>query len=135
NTGFSPNAEGVGAFADDPWFLSVLGVGVILGSLGFPVIFALVRALRGARLSVHVKLTLVTTGLLFVLGALAILVLEWSNPATIGAQDVATRPLTALFMSAMTRSGGFSTIDVAEMTGASLLTMDMLMFVGGGSAS
>lgn len=135
NTGFSPNAEGVTAFAGDPWFLSVLGVGVILGSLGFPVIFALMRALRGTRLTVHVKLTLVTTGVLFVLGALALLVLEWSNEATLGAQDAGTRPLTALFLSAMARSGGFATVDVAELTGASLLSLDMLMFVGGGSAS
>lgn len=135
NTGFSPNAEGVMLLADDPWFLSVLGVGVILGSLGFPVIFALMRALRGVRLTVHVKLTLVTTAVLFVLGTLTILALEWGNPSTLGAQDAATRPLTALFMSAMTRSGGFATVDVAEMTGASLLAIDMLMFVGGGSAS
>lgn len=135
NTGFSPNAEGVTAFADDPWFLSVLGVGVILGSLGFPVIFALLRALRGTRLTVHVKLTLVTTGVLFVLGALALLALEWGNEATLGAQDAGTRPLTALFLSAMARSGGFATVDIAELTGASLLSLDMLMFVGGGSAS
>ena len=135
NTGFSPNAEGIAPFASDPWFLTVLGVGVILGSLGFPVIFALVRALRGVRLSVHVKLTLVTTGILFALGAIAILVLEWSNAETLGAQDPGTRPLTALFMSAMTRSGGFTTIDISELSGASLLVVDMLMFVGGGSAS
>src|SRR5690606_29552453 len=109
--------------------------GVILGSLGFPVIFALMRALRGVRLTVHVKLTLVTTGVLFALGSLAILILEWGNEATLGAQDAGTRPLTALFLSAMARSGGFATVDVAELTGATLLSLDMLMFVGGGSAS
>src|SRR5690606_28359408 len=55
--------------------------------------------------------------------------------ATLAAQDPATRPLTALFMSAMTRSGGFATVDVSEMSGATLLAIDMLTFVGGGSAS
>jgi trk system potassium uptake protein len=35
----------------------------------------------------------------------------------------------------MTRSGGFSTIDMADLNGSSLLVSDMLMFVGGGSAS
>ncbi|HRN30489.1 MAG TPA: potassium transporter TrkG, partial [Terrimesophilobacter sp.] len=126
---------GVMLLADDPWFLSVLGIGVILGSLGFPVIFALMKALRGVRLTLHVKLTLVTTTVLFILGAVVILLFEWQNAATLGAQDAATRPLTALFMSAMTRSGGFATVDVSEMTGATLLAVDMLMFVGGGSAS
>jgi Trk-type K+ transport system membrane component len=35
----------------------------------------------------------------------------------------------------MTRSGGFSTVDIGQMQDSSLLVMDMLMFVGGGSAS
>jgi trk system potassium uptake protein TrkH len=38
-------------------------------------------------------------------------------------------------MSAMTRSGGFSMIDLADLNSSSLLVSDMLMFVGGGSAS
>ena len=35
----------------------------------------------------------------------------------------------------MTRSGGFSPIDINELNGSTLLVFDMLMFVGGGSAS
>lgn len=136
NTGFVPTEAGVEPFATDPWFLSVIGAGVLLGSLGFPVIFALLRLVRvRARLSVHVKLTLVTTLGLAILGAIAILALEWSNPATLGAQDAIARPMTAGFMSLMTRSGGFANVDVDSMHGSTLLVMDMLMFVGGGSAS
>lgn len=136
NTGFTPNAEGLDLFASDPWMLTVLAVAVFLGSVGFPVIFALTRGWRTPRRwSVHVKLTLFTTIALIILGALAIGMLEWSNPATIGADPPGSRPLTATFMSVMTRSGGFSPIDLAEANGSTLLVMDMLMFVGGGSAS
>jgi trk system potassium uptake protein TrkH len=136
NTGFVPTEEGVAPFATDPWFLSVIGVGVFLGSLGFPVIFGLLRLARArVRLSLHVKLTLLATIVLAILGAVAILVLEWSNPATLGGQDSVARPMTAGFMSLMTRSGGFANVDVNEMHGSTLLVMDMLMFVGGGSAS
>ena len=136
NTGFVPAVEGIAPFATDPWFLTVIAIGVFLGSIGFPVIFALARfAKTRARLSVHVKLTLVTTTLLIALGAMAILVLEWSNPATLSSQDVAARPMTATFLSVMTRSGGFSNVDISSMNGSTLLVIDMLMFVGGGSAS
>jgi trk system potassium uptake protein len=136
NTGFVPTEAGVEPFATDPWFLSVIGVGVLLGSLGFPVIFALLRFAKSrARLSVHVRLTLVTTLGLAVLGAIAILALEWANPATLGGQDAIARPMTAGFMSLMTRSGGFANVDVDAMNGSTHLVMDMLMFVGGGSAS
>jgi trk system potassium uptake protein len=70
-----------------------------------------------------------------VLGAIAFLVLEWSNPKTIGGMDGGQRVLQSLFLSTMTRSGGFSTIDASHLDGSSLLIADMLMFVGGGSAS
>jgi trk system potassium uptake protein TrkH len=136
NTGFTPNPDGLEPFTTDPWMLTVLAIAVFLGSVGFPVIFALARGWRNPRrLSVHVKLTLVTTIGLIILGAIAMLVLEWNNEATLGGQDGAARPLTATFMSVMTRSGGFSTIDISQMNGSSLLVFDMLMFVGGGSAS
>lgn len=136
NTGFMPTPEGLEPFAADPWMLSAISLAVILGSLGFPVIFALARHWRSPRRwSLHVKLTLVTTFILILAGAIALSALEWGNSATLGAQDPAIRPMTATFLSIMTRSGGFSTIDVGQMHDSSLLVMDMLMFVGGGSAS
>ena len=136
NTGFVPTVDGVEPFATDPWFLTTIAFGVFLGSLGFPVIFAVLRTVRfRVRLPIHAKLTLVTTIALVILGSVAILVLEWSNPATLGGQDAAARPMTATFLSFMTRSGGFANVDVGAMDGASYLVMDMLMFVGGGSAS
>jgi trk system potassium uptake protein len=136
NTGFVPHVEGLAPFATDPWMLSVIAIGVFLGSLGFPVIFALAKGWRTPhRWSIHVKLTLVTTLILIVLGAIALAVLEWNNPNTLGGQDPIARPMTASFLSVMTRSGGFSTVDIGQMHGATLLVMDMLMFVGGGSAS
>ena len=136
NTGFVPHVQGLAPFATDPWMLSVIAIGVFLGSLGFPVIFALTKGWRTPRRwSIHVKLTLVTTLVLIVLGAIALAALEWNNPNTLGGQDPTVRPMTASFLSVMTRSGGFSTVDVGQMHGSTLLVMDMLMFVGGGSAS
>ena len=83
----------------------------------------------------HTKLTIVTTLLLILVGMIVILLLEWNNAMTLGDQDYANRPLTAFFVSVMTRSGGFSPIDIGAMNGSTLLALDMLMFVGGGSAS
>ncbi len=136
NTGFVPFTPGMERFASDPWMLSVLSIAVFLGAIGFPVIFALARWLRTrARLSLHARVTLVTTLILIAVGAVVIGFLEWSNSATLGSQDGVTRPMTALFTSIMSRSGGLSTVDIGEMNGSTLLVLDMLMFVGGGSAS
>ncbi|GAA1838787.1 TrkH family potassium uptake protein [Agromyces salentinus] len=136
NTGFSPNPGGLAPFEHDYWMLTMLMLGVFLGSLGFPVIFALARAWRQPRKwSVHVKLTLTTTTILFIAGAAMFLLLEHSNPKTYGHLDAGATIYQSFFMSMMTRSGGFSTIDMHDLYGSSQLVSSMLMFVGGGSAS
>ena len=136
NTGFLPTSEGITPYAEDVWFLGLLMIGVFLGSIGFPVIYAIIRTpKKPKRWSLHVKLTLVTTLILLVLGSIAFFALEFNNPKTFGGMDGGQRTLQAVFFSMMTRSGGFSTIDMAELNGSSLLVADMLMFIGGGSAS
>ncbi|KQR39276.1 TrkH family potassium uptake protein [Microbacterium sp. Leaf159] len=136
NTGFAPNAGGVAVFADDYLVLSLLMVGVFLGSIGFPVIYTLAKHVwHVKKWSLHTKLTLVTTVLLFVLGAVVFLVLEYANPKTFGSMDAADTTFQAFFLSAMTRSGGFNVIEMDDLNGSSLLAASMLMFVGGGSAS
>lgn len=136
NTGFVLSPGGLDPFATDPWFLSVTMLSVFLGAIGFPVIYVISRNLRKPKKwSLHVKLTLVTTSILFVAGALAFFLLEFSNPDTFGDMDLGQRTLQSLFLSMMTRSGGFSTFDIADLHGSSLLVADMLMFIGGGSAS
>lgn len=136
NTGFTPNAEGLGTFANDYWFLSILMAGVFLGALGFPVIYALKRHLFHTRFwSLHVKLTVLTTLILLFLGAGVFALLEYDNPLTFGELNASDTVFQSLFLSMMTRSGGFASIDIADLNGSSLLVADMLMFIGGGSAS
>ncbi|MDA8580120.1 TrkH family potassium uptake protein [Pontimonas sp.] len=147
NTGFVPLVDGLAPFVADPIMVFTIGFGVFLGSIGFPVIYAIARAVRTARqrrqrrtwdharLGMHARLTLSTTTLLLVIGAIAIAALEWSNEDTLGDKSPGVKGMTAVFTSMMARSGGFSTVDTAEFSGATLLVLDMLMFVGGGSAS
>lgn len=137
NTGFSPNAEGLTPYAEDFWFLGALMIGVFLGAIGFPVILAIATNLRKKRRrwSIHVKLTLVTSVILLVAGAVLYIVLEADNPKTFGHLDAGHTIFQSLFLSTMARSGGFSTIPIDDLHGSSLIVTDMLMFIGGGSAS
>lgn len=136
NTGFLPMETGLAAYATDVWFLGTLMLGVVLGAIGFPVIYVIARNFRSPqRWSLHAKLTLLTSGILLVLGALAYFVLEFNNPATFQNLDAGQRILQSLFLSTMARSGGFATFDISQLDGSSLLVTDMLMFIGGGSAS
>lgn len=141
NTGFVPLAEGLAPYASDTYLLSVLAIGVFLGSIGFPVIFALYRYVsRGGwkahrRLGLHAKLTLATTLILIVTGWILIGGLEWANPDTLGAEGTWHSILASGYTSVMTRSGGLGIIDPQLMNGSTLFVIDLLMFIGGGSAS
>ncbi|GAA1854535.1 TrkH family potassium uptake protein [Microbacterium koreense] len=136
NTGFTPNPQGLEPFAHDYWFLTVLMAAVFLGSIGFPVIYTLRKHLwHVRRWSLHAKLTIITTVALFFAGGVVFLILEYDNLLTLGRQDAWDTTFQALFLSAMTRSGGFAILDIGELNQSSLLVGCMLMFVGGGSAS
>jgi trk system potassium uptake protein len=122
-------------FATDPWVLLPLALAVALGSLGFPVLFELAREVRKpACWSVHTRITVYGTAVLLCAGTLAVLLFEWTNPATLGRLDVPGKILSAVFQGVMPRSGGFSTVDYGHMNPETLALTDALMFIGGGSA-
>lgn len=136
NAGFVPTAEGLAPFTNDWWIGLPIVVGVFIGSLGFPVILNIARRRRDVgRWSLHTKLTLATSGILVLVGAVMIGAFEWTNPETLGRLDWPGKLLAALFAGVMPRSAGFSTVDIGEMHEATWLMTDALMFVGGGSAS
>jgi Trk-type K+ transport system membrane component len=136
NAGFVVHEGGLTRWVGDPWLTLPIAAAVFAGSLGFPVVLVLVRAWRRpATWPVHTKLTLTTTTLLLGVSILLIGAFEWTNPQTLGALEPGTRVLAAVFEGAMPRSGGFATVDVSQMNETTWLVQDVLMFIGGGSAS
>ena len=136
NAGFSTHVGGIQSMEANLWILVPLAVGVFVGSFGFPVFLTLIlHKWNKKRWTLHTKLTLFTTTVLLVVGAVGWAALEWNNPTTVATDDPVGKILHALFASTMMRSGGFAIIDPALSQPATLLLSDALMFVGGGSAS
>lgn len=136
NAGFALFSDNMISYATDPWICVPMVVAVVLGGIGFPVLFELGRRLRtgSGRWSLHVRITVVTYGMLMVIGIAAFLVAEWSNPGTLGRLDVGGKAVVGLFHGVMPRTAGFNSIDVGELRPATLFINDILMFIGGGSA-
>lgn len=136
NAGFALFSDNLIGFVGDPIVLLVVGASIVIGGLGFPVLSDLRRErLRWRRWSLHTKLTLVTTAVLLVVGAIAILVFEWSNPATFGRLDTADSVAAGIFGSVTPRTAGFNAVDYGQVTESTTLVTMLLMFIGGGSAS
>lgn len=136
NAGFTIHPGGIGEFADNPFVLTPLVLGVFVGSFGFPVFLNLVRAKwTRKKWTLHTKLTLITTTILLGAGALAWGAFEWGNPDTVGGERWWAKIGHAIFASTMMRSGGFNIVETESSTSTTMLLSDALMFVGGGSAS
>lgn len=109
---------------------------IVIGGLGFFVWNDLLMLRqKNHRLSVHTRLVLWATAILLVGGTLAILTLEWNNPATLGGLPVGKKILAAFFQSGTTRTAGFAAVDQGSLTGSGKLVSMLLMLVGGSSGS
>jgi trk system potassium uptake protein len=136
NGSFSLYPDSLTRFVTDPWVCLPVAIAVIVGGIGFPVIFELRRRWRTPRAwTLHTKLTLLLSAVLLIGGAAVITAIEWANPATMGPLDVPGKLLAGFFHGTVPRTAGFNTLDVGQMRPETLLVTDVLMFIGGGSAS
>lgn len=135
DAGFTLWPDSLGGFALDPLILLPVALAIILGSLGFPVLFELRHEWRTpSRWTMHTKIVMAGTVLLTVGGTLALTAMEWTNPRTLGAFSSEGTVLNGFFAAVTPRSAGFSTFDYSEANSTSLFVTDILMFIGGGSA-
>lgn len=140
NAGFSLFRDGLVPFAGN-WAVSgFVMVLVVVGGLGFPVLFELMgrgwlrlRRRRPERLSLHSRVVLVVTGALLVAGTAMYLALEWSR--SMAGLPLQTKLLTAAFQSVITRTAGFNSLDYSKMSAASWLGTCVLMFIGASPGS
>lgn len=136
NAGFALFGDNLVGFATDPVVLGIVALAVIVGGIGYPVLLEIARnPRRPRRWNLHAKITVLGTAVLLVGGWALLLWIEWTNPATLGSLSTFDSTTNALFHSAMPRTAGFNSIDVAGMREPSRLLTEVLMFIGGGSAS
>ncbi len=136
NAGFSLNSDSLTGYAGDGLIIIPISIAVFIGAVGFPVLAELFQGWRNpARWTIHTRLTVWGSfGLLFV-GAAAFLLLEWSNPATLGGHGLGHKLVTGIEGSVMPRSGGLNSFDWGAVRPETLNIGVILMFIGGGSAS
>ncbi|MCO7221103.1 TrkH family potassium uptake protein [Klenkia sp. PcliD-1-E] len=135
NAGFGLRADSLVAYVADPVISLTVCAAVVVGGLGFPVVFELAREWRTPRSwSVLTRVTVVCSAALLVLGTVVLLATEARNPGTLGPLAGGTKVLAAFVAATMPRTAGFNNLDVGAYQPETLLLTDALMFIGGGSA-
>jgi len=136
NAGFVILPGGLEPHVTDWWMLVPIILGTTVGAIGFPVIMDVAKNLRAPRRwRLHTKLTLSTYLILAFIGALALALTEWHNPATLGSVDTPSKILNAMLAGVNSRSSGLSALNVGAMHSQTHFVQDILMMIGGGSAS
>lgn len=83
------------------------------------------------RLKLHSKLAIVTTMVLLLVGTLAVFLMEYSNPDTLGGMPLGDKVMASMFQSVTTRTAGFYTISQGALHEETKLVSSILMFIGG----
>lgn len=139
NAGFGLYADSFRSYASDPLVNLIVMSLIVLGGLGFIVLFDLANGIRfgaGKRrqaISLHTRLVLVTTAGLIAFGFAAFLTIESFN--SLEGLPWPTRLLVSLFQSVTCRTAGFSTVDTGSLAHATLLVLMGLMFIGASPGS
>ena len=128
-------------YATNPMVNGVTSALIVLGGLGYIVWWDILRVLRLAgerkslrplsHLTLHSKMALTATAVLLFGGALAILLCEYRNPATMGDLSLFDKMQVAFFQSVTTRTAGFMTVSQTALTPASMVVCLILMVIGG----
>lgn len=135
NAGFSLHADSLSGFRSMPAIPLVVSALIILGGLGFGVLYSTYAVLRHrARNSFHAKQVLWCTLGLLVLGFVLLLGLEAVSFETgDGAERLSL--LDAFFQSVSARTAGFNTVDIARLSVPSQEVLMGLMFFGAAPGS
>lgn len=123
------------AFASDPVVNLVVILLIVSGGIGFIVMADLIDYRKRRRLLLHSKVVLSMTAALILLGALVILVFEFTNSRTLGSLNLGGKIWAAFFQAAAPRTAGPNTVDIAGMRQATQLFIMILMFIGASPGS
>ena len=132
NAGFDlfGNYDSLSGRADDLFLLACIGVLIVLGGIGFTVIYEVTHRREWKRFSLHTKIVLVSNVILILVGTLLIFAVEGGNAKTLGELPLDQQLAQSAFMSVSCRTAGFNTFDLSKSIQLSQLVMILLMFVG-----
>lgn len=140
NAGFSTFSDSLVRYNGDIFVNLVVAILIIAGGLGF-IVFSDIWSIRHrpkkhrwSSLSFHSRIVMIMTISLLFLGTIMYFIAESANYRTIGGRGI-SGILSAFFMSVTSRTAGFNTLDVSQLTNFSLILTIGLMFIGASPGS
>ena len=132
NAGFDlfGNYESLCGRQEDYFLMACLGLSIVLGGIGFTVMYDVIHLRGWRKYSLHTKIVLVSNAVLIIVGTLLIFALEAENDSTLGSFPAGKQLAHAAFMSVSCRTAGFNSFDLSQTVQITQLVMIILMFIG-----
>lgn len=149
NAGFALYSDSLVRFQADAWIILPICLNVIVGGLGFLVLFELGRRMAGRvearrvggviesklHWTLTTRIVLWSSLILLVGGTIFFLFSEWENTDTLSPMTLGVKVMSAFALSVFARTAGFNSVDISLLDPTTWLAHDILMFIGGGSGS
>ena len=135
NAGFSTYSSSLTGFQNYPVIVWTIIILIVTGGLGFMVLTDIWKKLVGIKrhLAVHSLLTIVVTGILIVIGLLALFVFE--KTVQFSSLSFTKRFMVSFFQAVTPRTAGFSLMDQDLFSPFYQMITIILMFIGGSPGS
>lgn len=138
NAGFSLFRDNLIGYVDSPVVVGTVTILIIAGGIGYQVLIEAYLWLRDrlqgraepVQFSLNTKVVVSTTAVLLVVGTVMLFAIEVRNPKTFGGLSWSAKLLAAWFQSVTTRTAGFNTVDIGQLSMTALFICIALMFVG-----
>lgn len=133
---FSGSPTAAAGFPTDAFTLLTLAALIFLGGIGIPVISDLLRYRRRRRLSLHTRVTLITSITLIAVGTLLFFLMEYKLRGVFANESEPHLGLLALFHSVASRTSGFVvSANFSQLEPGNAFLLMVLMFIGASPAS
>ena len=137
NAGFALFSDNLYGFKNSFIINITIPVLIFLGGIGFSTILNCYNVFRKKekRLTTTTKLSIKISIFLVLIGTVAMFILEYSNPKTIGNLPLFQKIGAAFFQSVTTRTAGFNTVSISGLKISTSLLFIILMFIGASPGS
>lgn len=118
-----------------PLVLLTVAFLIITGGLGFIVWEDIMDYRKKRTFMLHTKIVFLTTVFLLISGSILFFLFEYNNSLTTGSLSLFEKITASVFHSVVTRTAGFNSLPLNDMTELSKVTTTILMFIGGAPGS
>lgn len=129
NAGFALQSASLIPFQKAPAILHTIAALIIFGGLAPAATLMIPAWAFGKRVPLAIRIVLVTTIILLLIGTLAFLIFEWNG--ALAGLSIADKIHNAWFQSATLRTAGFNSVPLGNILGPTFIFMICLMFIGG----